>query len=66
MSRNKSFRFGNFSMHFRIKFLLFIDFPSYHIENFLGTFYVGVQNFHLLIFQIVIQYFLKHYFTADS
>ena len=29
MSRNKIFRCAHFSMHFRIKFLLFNDFPSY-------------------------------------
>jgi len=29
VSRNKIFCYANFSMHFRIKFLLFIDFPSY-------------------------------------
>ena len=29
MSRNKIFRCAYFSMHFRIKFLLFNDFPSY-------------------------------------
>ena len=29
MSRNKIFRCAYFSMHFRIKFLLFNDFPVY-------------------------------------
>ena len=29
MSRNKIFRCAYFSMYFRIKFLLFNDFPSY-------------------------------------
>jgi len=38
----------------------------YHIESFLDTFYVGVHNFKLLIFQIVIHYSSKHYFIADS
>ena len=33
MSRNKIFRCAYFSMHFRIKLLLFNDFPSY-ISNF--------------------------------
>ena len=41
-------------------------YTMYHIEVFLDTFYVGVQNFNLLIFQIVIHYSVKHYFTADS
>jgi hypothetical protein len=31
VSRNKIFHCAYFSMHFRIKFLLFNDFPSYHL-----------------------------------
>ena len=36
MSRIKIFRCAYFSMHFRIKFLLFNDFPSYneHMAKF--------------------------------
>jgi len=37
VSRNKIFHCAYFSMHFRIKFLLFNDFPSYIQSMFFGV-----------------------------
>jgi len=47
MSRNKIFRCAYFSMHFRIKFLLFNDFPSC-VNNFDLTFELRYVLSHFL------------------
>jgi len=45
MSRNKIFRCAYFSMHFKIKFLLFNDFPPHFIKTLtLGLNYVVRSN----------------------
>ena len=44
MSRNKIFHCAYFSMHFRIKFLLFNDFPSYLFRPNMSTIRLQKKN----------------------